>query len=113
MRIRKPTNEKIDLPYYDGTRYHCTDIYCYVNHATLREIDGTPHSDGKTYTPILRCTDCGRLYFGLPTYYEEEREEPREPERPKQEQRKEKIRREQPRANEEDSDIILPNVLTI
>lgn len=51
--------------YHDGTRYHCQNIECWTKHSTLKEIERSNH--GMTYTPILKCSECGALYFGLET----------------------------------------------
>ena len=60
-----------DIPdrtaYYDGNRYHCYNIECYADGATLKEIAREPTFDGLTYLPILRCNHCHTLYFGVRT----------------------------------------------
>lgn len=123
--------------YHDGTRYHCRNIECFADGAILREIDRD--NLGLYYQPILQCSECGTTYFGLKTrdleaielikqYHEqcEKAEEERkrnaeiaaemdaeafyqEEERREKEIREEAIRHEE----EENGDIILPNILTV
>ena len=125
--------------YHDGTRYHCRNIECFADGATLREIDRDNY--GLYYMPILKCSICGTTYFGLKTrdldaveairQYHDQREKAEEERKQnakilaemdaeafyKEEARREKEIREhdeRERANEEENgDIILPNILTV
>ena len=56
------------IAYHDGTRYKCQKITCFLDGANLKEIDRIPAYKPMTYTPILRCSECGATYFGLPTH---------------------------------------------
>lgn len=86
------------LAYFDGTRYHCTNFRCYFERETLTECGRLP-SNGTIYTPILRCSGCGRYYYGNDT--------------PKDSQHQAPIL--QPATHEEEpsNDIILPNLITV
>lgn len=61
---------RYDIPkrhaYHDGTRYHCYNVECFSDGATLKEIARIPRST-LMYIPILRCSECGATYFGLDT----------------------------------------------
>jgi len=124
--------------YYDGNRYHCYNIDCFTENATLKEIDRVKHHYD-TYKPVLQCTICGKTYYGVETYdteadeerkqereQREQAEKEREQERKAREQadeiafkqeeaRREKAQREEceRHQNEINGDIILPNILTI
>lgn len=126
--------------YHDGTRYHCVKIECFADGTNLREIDRIP-SQALSYIPVLKCSGCGTTYFGLRTrdldaielikqYHEqcEKAEEERKQNAEiaaemdaeafyQEEERREKEIREhdeRERANEEENgDIILPNILTV
>lgn len=149
------------IAYHDETRYHCLKIECFFDGANLKEIDRIPAYKPMTYTPILRCSECGATYFGLPTrdleaveviqQYHEQREKAEEErkqnaitlaemdaeafdeeeERREQEQREAveeheselagditipniigEPQRKNPPRNDDDGDIILPNILT-
>ena len=54
------------IAYHDGTRYHCQNIECFLDNATLKEIARIPSST-LMYIPILQCSECGDTYFGLET----------------------------------------------
>lgn len=54
------------IAYHDGTRYHCQNIECFFDGATLKEIARIPRST-LMYIPILQCSECGATYFGLDT----------------------------------------------
>lgn len=137
--MRRKYPEPRTNAYHDGTRYYCTDIYCYADRVTMKEIDRMPMSHELAYVPILQCAECGATYFGLITRdleavevikqhaekvkrAEEERKQNaqiladmdkeafyKEEKRREQEQRKEVLQHEA----EENGDIILPNILTV
>lgn len=124
--------------YHDGNRYHCYNIDCFADNATLKEIDRLKYKP-TTYIPILRCVECGTTYYGVETYdteadeerkqdreQREQAEKEREQERKarehadeeafiREEARREKAQREEceRHQSEMDGDIILPNILTI
>lgn len=68
---------------YDEGCYECRNHECWIKHAKLiecggisnrglhfRPIDELPKEERELftyYTPILRCTGCGRMYFGNDT----------------------------------------------
>ncbi len=125
--------------YHDGTRYHCEKIECFIDGANLKEIDRIPAYKPMSYTPILRCSECGTTYFGLITRdheIEEEITRNAEQARTAKEERAqlaiqdnaesieeiERLEAEQEQAlkeeidrhsAEENGDIILPNILTL
>lgn len=156
---------RYDIPkrhaYHDGTRYHCYNVECFADGATLKEIDRSYNTTSLTYTPILRCAECGTTYFGLETRdleaekviqeYHEQRERAEEERKQnaitlarmdaeafyQEEARREREQREEvreheselagdltipnisgepqrktPPRNDDDGDIILPNILT-
>lgn len=100
------------LAYSDGTRYYCLEWDCYRDRAQLKECGAIP-STRDYYTPILRCSECGRLYFGNPTPLQADDEATTAHE----EERNATIRadEETTRAEEEEQngDIILPHLLTV
>lgn len=49
----------------EGITYHCYNLECFADNAKLREIDRVEY--GTSYTPILRCSECGKTYYGLRT----------------------------------------------
>ncbi len=59
----------------EGIIYHCYKIDCFIDGANLKEIDRIPAYKPMTYTPILRCSECGTIYFGLITHDHEAEEE--------------------------------------
>lgn len=59
--------------YFDGNGYHCYKIECFIDGASLKEIDRISHN--LSYTPILRCSECGATYFGVETRDHEAEEE--------------------------------------
>jgi len=124
--------------YHDGTRYHCVKIECFADGTNLREIDRIPFQ-ALSYIPVLKCSGCGATYFGLPSkdleavelikQYHEQREKAEEERKQnaeivaemdaeafyKEEERREKAIREEAirQQEEENGDIILPNILTV
>lgn len=59
--------------YFNGNSYICYNLDCFIEGANLKEIDRISH--GMNYTPILRCSGCGKTYFGVPTRDHEAEEE--------------------------------------
>ena len=49
--------------YFNGNSYVCYNLDCFIDGANLKEIDRISH--GMSYTPILRCSGCGKTYFGV------------------------------------------------
>lgn len=110
--------------YFDGKHYHCYNNRCIIDGEHPYEYGRLPHPDG-TYTPILRCKSCGKLYWGIQTWEEETKTQPQqapsfgmrewlihEQELSYQmEQPQEQPQEQQPKQQEED--IILPNLLTV
>ena len=123
--------------YFDGNSYVCYNLDCFIDGANLKEIDRISH--GISYTPILRCSRCGKTYFGILTSDHEAEEEITryaEQEEARQEVQKElaiadaeeayeanmKESEEEERAimaeveeheSQENGDIILPNLITV
>lgn len=134
--------KRYDIPkhsaYHDGTRYHCLKIECFHDGANLKKIDRIQAPYAMTYTPILRCTQCGTTYFGLIThdcdaeeaineYHEQQKQAEEErtnavkednaaiiEDITRHEEEQEQILREEIERHcaEEDGDIILPHILT-
>ncbi len=129
-----PENLPTDTPAMIGTRYFCREWDCYTERKDLKECGVIP-SGKATYTPILRCSICGRLYFGNPApipaneeattaraQAEEERkaliradEEATRAEMQKTEAEQRGIERAEREAHEakQTNDIILPHLLTV
>lgn len=108
---RQPNGEKWETACWKNGHYWCYNLQCIVYDERPQEIGRLPFFNELTYTmytPILRCPGCGRLYFGNDTPYEEESEPPA-PNLPPQQPETQ-----QPDSPEDnDDDIILPNLLTV
>lgn len=101
-----PENLPTDTPAIIGTRYFCREWDCYTERKDLKECGAIP-SEKATYTPILRCSICGRLYFGNPTPIHAEMQ------RAEEEQRAREHAEREAHEAKQSSDIILPQLLTV
>lgn len=123
-----------ETPAMIETHYYCREWDCYIERKDLKECGAIP-DNGATYTPILRCTICGRLYYGNPTpiradeeatktraQAEEERnaliradEEATRAEMQRAEAKQRALERAESEAYEakQNGDIILPHLLTV
>lgn len=103
MKMFNPRTEKSPTQIahfnYDTGTYECWDFECWAIGAKLYECGGSPIVDGVAYLPFLRCSECGRVYFGLPKRLQSEKKVVQE-----------KVHKPENRA---DDDLILPNMLTV
>lgn len=60
------------IAHFDGNTYECWNIKCWAKKAELYECGRMINHDEISYTPLLRCKECGTVYFGLPTQDTEE-----------------------------------------
>lgn len=67
----KPYNPHKDNPehsaYFNGLTYQCINLDCWIRGVRVRECGRIYHIKAYEYTPILRCPECGTVYFGNPT----------------------------------------------
>lgn len=138
MRVKiTPDSDIHGHAYHNGTRYVCYNTECFITRANLSECGRIYKFDGITYTPILRCEECGTLYFGNQTrdisaldairIYHEQLERAEEEQKKnaeilremdeeafyKEEERREEEQRKlvEEHENELAGDIIIPNVI--
>ena len=65
MKPYNPHREEVPqkMAYYDGEAFVCDETFCYIDDIHLGEC-GRIILDDAHETPILRCPECGKLYFG-------------------------------------------------
>lgn len=65
MKPYNPRREGIPdkTAYYDGENYLCEETECYIDGVILEECGILP-LERANETPILRCPECKKVYFG-------------------------------------------------